>query len=419
MTADAVGLNDRFVTSLRQLGLIATSDVEAAFRAVRRDRFLPHVPLRDVYRDTCIVTKRAGARDLSSASQPALVAAMLAQLDLRPGHRVLEIGAGTGYNAALMAHLVGPAGRVQTIDIEPDVAARAALHLRSAGVRNVKVLAADGGLGCEADAPYDRIVLTVAAADITTAWRDQLAEGGRLLVPLSVRGPQKSIAFVRRGEHLESVSVEDCHFILLRGQFDAGAELTAMQCGPLEIVSDGVCQRDLDDASLATARPEEIRTGIVSGAAEVGGTISCRLALQFRGFCRVSAASQAAQTAWFGGSSRVAAGRTVGVFENGTLCVLLGPVAPGRSLSDSPFELYLRTVGPDRALAGRVLEAVRCWVAAGRPGNAALTVHARPRHLDTDATGPWVLRRPCHTYVFDWTSYKVPVALASPQRSTS
>jgi protein-L-isoaspartate(D-aspartate) O-methyltransferase len=383
--------------------MITTPDIEAAFRAVRRDWFLPHVPVRDVYRDTCIVTKRAGARDLSSASQPALVAAVLAQLDLRPGHRVLEIGAGTGYNAALMAHLVGPAGRVHTIDIEADVAARAALHLRSAAFDNVSVLAADGSLGHAAGAPYDRVVLTVAAADIAPAWRDQLADGGRIVIPLSVRGPQKSIAFVKRGDWLQSAAVEDCHYIMLRGRFDAGTMLATVRSGALEVESDGMTARDVDGLALAAPTGHEIRSGLLTGVSEVGGTIACLLALQFPGFCSV-AVSGPAQTAFFGASSRVVGGRTVGVFENRTLCVLVAPAGVARPLSDSPFELYLRTLGPDRALAGRMLDAVRRWAAAGRPGNAALSVRACPRHLEVAPGDSWVLRRPSHTYYFDWTA---------------
>ena len=95
-------------------------------RTVPRELFLPGVPLEAVYRDAAVVTKVENGVSVSSSSQPAIMALMLRQLDVRPGQRVLEIGAGTGYNAALLRELVGPAGAVDTVDIDPEVAGWAA-----------------------------------------------------------------------------------------------------------------------------------------------------------------------------------------------------------------------------------------------------------------------------------------------------
>src|SRR5581483_5459570 len=115
------------------------------------------------------------------------MAIMLEQLQLKPGLRVLEIGAGTGYNAALMAHIVGETGQVITIDIDEDIVYNARLHLVTAGFERVQVICADGGAGYAHAAPYDRIILTVGASDITPAWRDQMKPNGRLLLPLTLR----------------------------------------------------------------------------------------------------------------------------------------------------------------------------------------------------------------------------------------
>src|SRR2546428_12794983 len=105
-TAEAVG-HQALVDSLKASGCIRTPLVEAAFRAVPRHLFLPGTPLDLVYSDEAIPTKRFDGATVSSSSQPAIMAFMLEQLQLEPGHRVLEVGAGTGYNAALMGHIVG------------------------------------------------------------------------------------------------------------------------------------------------------------------------------------------------------------------------------------------------------------------------------------------------------------------------
>ena len=118
------------VGTLRAAGLLRSARVAAAMEAVPREVFVPGVPLAEVYRPSdAIVTKRVDGVSVSSASAPEVVAVMLEQLDPRPGDRVLEIGAGTGYNAALLAHLVGETGQVVTLDIDADLVEGAREHL--------------------------------------------------------------------------------------------------------------------------------------------------------------------------------------------------------------------------------------------------------------------------------------------------
>jgi protein-L-isoaspartate(D-aspartate) O-methyltransferase len=108
---------------------------------------------------------------------------MLEQADLHPGMRVLEIGSG-GYNAALIAELVGTEGAVTTVDIDPDVVDRARRYLEAAGYSQVTVVLADTANGVPERAPFDRIIVTAGVWDLPSAWADQLAVGGRLVVPL-------------------------------------------------------------------------------------------------------------------------------------------------------------------------------------------------------------------------------------------
>src|SRR5215210_2312005 len=139
-SGDAAALHQALVDQLARAGLIRTPRVEAAFRAVPRHLFLPGLALDKVYSDVAIPTKHLDDVPISSSSQPAIMAIMLEQLGLEPGHRVLEIGAGTGYNAALMAHIVGATGRVITLDIDEDIVDNARRHLAAAGCDQVQVV---------------------------------------------------------------------------------------------------------------------------------------------------------------------------------------------------------------------------------------------------------------------------------------
>src|SRR5579859_10550 len=114
-------LRQEMVKRLKNLGLVRSEPVEEALRSVPRHVFIPRADLRTAYNDQAVVTRWQDGEAISSASAPSIVALMLEMLDLRPGQRVLEIGAGTGYNAALLARIVGERGRVVTIDIDDEI----------------------------------------------------------------------------------------------------------------------------------------------------------------------------------------------------------------------------------------------------------------------------------------------------------
>src|SRR5918999_4098805 len=139
---DAERARTRMVDALREAGRLRSASVEEAFRAVPRHLFLPGLAVAEAYTDEAVAVQFTDGVATSSASQPSMMAIMLEQLDLRPGHRVLEIGAGTGYNAALIARIVGPSGAVTAVDIDEDLVDRAAVHLASARVNSVELVAA-------------------------------------------------------------------------------------------------------------------------------------------------------------------------------------------------------------------------------------------------------------------------------------
>ncbi len=195
------------------------ADVERAMRTVPRDAFLPGLKLENAYTGQAVTIKDNPGKPLplSCASVPSVVAMMLDQLDPRAGDDILEIGAGTGYNAALLAEIVDR-GSVTTVDIDPDVALHARTRLNATGYEHVTVIERDGLLGAPENTPYDRIIATVGVWDIPATWWDQLKDGGRLVLPLRWRGQTRAVALTRHGDRLVSDGMELCGFVPIIGQ---------------------------------------------------------------------------------------------------------------------------------------------------------------------------------------------------------
>ncbi|GAA0574292.1 hypothetical protein GCM10010172_68640 [Paractinoplanes ferrugineus] len=184
-----------FVEQIRQGGVTLSPELAAAFESVPREAFVPDgfqrrdgsrvLPadpdfLSEVYRDDVLVTKMDGPVPTSSSSQPSLMAVMIEALEVRPGQRILEVGAGTGYNAALLASL---GASVTSIDVQEDVAVRARSALARAGVGGVRVERADGYAGRPGER-FDRVVVTVGIAGVSPHWLDQLEPDGFVLAPV-------------------------------------------------------------------------------------------------------------------------------------------------------------------------------------------------------------------------------------------
>lgn len=218
-TTSPESLRDAMITKIKDAGYVLDPDVEGALRSVERHLFVPAASLEDAYANDIVVTKHGvDGQVLSCLSQPSIVALQLGQLGIQSGHRVLEIGAGAGYNAALLAHLAGPDGHVTAIDVDTDIVDQARERLDVAGVGNVDVVLGDGALGHLPGAPFDRIVATVGAYGIPHAWLTQLAPAGRLVVPARIRGSvSRSIAFERDDDGVwRSVDHQMCGFVPLR-----------------------------------------------------------------------------------------------------------------------------------------------------------------------------------------------------------
>jgi protein-L-isoaspartate(D-aspartate) O-methyltransferase len=377
---DASVLHQALVDKLKGEGTIHSAHVEAAFRAIPRHVFLPGVALETVYSDTHVVTKEHERDAISSSSQPTIMALMLELLDLHPGERVLEIGAGTGYNAALMAHIVGEAGHVVTMDIDDDIVEQARALLVAAGHERVHVVCGDGGFGYPSAAPYDKIILTVGTADLAPAWWEQLKLGGRLVVPLGltrldvIRNSQLLIAFDRTDSYLESVVIRYCFFMALRGAF-ATARQGLVPLGPepgLILVASAPV--DVDAIYTAVMGPgHDDVTGVRETPRMLWG-LRLWLALHEPLFCDLYAEGDLAQRGGvplFGGR-RGPYVQAFGLCEEATLCVVMYPPdqlpAPAQPVDpDKAMDLVVRTFGPNRTLTGRLVQQVIAWETAGRP----------------------------------------------------
>ncbi|MFJ2895903.1 methyltransferase domain-containing protein [Streptomyces sp. NPDC087218] len=145
---------------------------------VRRARWL-----RGAYEDGPLATRIRDGELISSSSQPSLMARMLEELDVREGQRVLEVGAGSGYNAALLAHRLGD-DAVTTVDLDPEITESARRHLAAAG-HHPAVVTGDGARGCPGHGPYDRIIATCTLPCVPWAWPEQCVPGARILAPFA------------------------------------------------------------------------------------------------------------------------------------------------------------------------------------------------------------------------------------------
>ncbi len=400
-------------------GYIHSYDVEVAFRTVPRHLFLPYLPLQEVYQDKAIITKLVDGRFVSSSSQPTMMAIMLEQLDLHKGQRVLEIGAGTGYNAALMAHIVGENGHVVTIDIDEDLVENARKNLVAAGFERVQVVCADGGLGFPDGAPYDRIILTVNAGDITPAWHEQLAPEGRILLPLSVRGPQISVAFKRVEHHFESVSVQPCGFVGLRGAFaEQGLQVQlAPEPGMLYLTLGEPHPIDAQAVTQwLTAPTRNAQTHVKLSIQELFYNLHFWLALHEPRFCSLTAQHSAVERdlvpQLFPLLGNIPTYSTVGVLSQHGLSVLkytvdekikLPPMTAGTFPSLPPGRLIVLTFGNDDELTQALVSSVETWDTLGRPSEQKLHIRAyRNEQAIMPATQDVVLKKQWTQFVFSW-----------------
>ncbi len=257
----ALFMRRALVNSLKHKGELDDPRVEAAFMAVPRHAFLPDVTLEQAYADEAVPVKREpDGTVVSSASQPSMMAMMLRQLQLRPGDNVLEIGTGTGYNAAIMQHIVGESGTVTTVEYDPEVAEAARSNLQRIAAGSIRVVTGDGAAGYAPRAAYDRIIATVGLWDIPAAWERQLKPNGIIVAPLWLDAIQVSAAFHPLPDGaLYSKNNLPCGFVRLRGAY-AGPLVTRRVGTGLLLTTSAAAL--LDSAALHLLFSEDAEPGV-------------------------------------------------------------------------------------------------------------------------------------------------------------
>ncbi len=396
-TADPARLREALVTHIDQFGTFRTPEVRAAFNTVPRHLFLPDVDIATAYAARgALVTKRAeDGTAISSASSPNLVAAMLEQLGVRAGSRILEIGAATGINAALLAELTGPAGHVVTIELDEDLAYGARAGLTRAGYPHVEVICGDGALGHADAAPYDRIIVTAGAWDISAAWWDQLAVGGRIVVPLRLHGSglTRSLALdlVEPGR-MVSRSAAVCGFVPMRGAAEQAEQ-------HIRLAEDAVLRVDADDlpdeAALTVAlqhRAVERSTGIQVRHVEPVEHLDLWLATNAAAsFGRVSMGAAALTHGLAKPAPRWAG---AAIYDGGTLAYLVT-----RPHGDDADEIVTVAHGPESAkLIDQMADLLSQW-SRDRPAQPTISAY----RTDPGATeGTSVVHRPETHLTITW-----------------
>ncbi len=164
---------------LVQWGYLTNPEIIAAFKKVPRHEFMP-----PNVRGYAHVDQPMPIGQGQTISAPSMVAIMLEALDLKKGQKVLEIGAGSGYNVALIAEIVGDGGKIITVERVPELAEFGRKNLEKTGYGWVNVVVGDGTCGYEKEAPYDRILVTACAPELPKPLIEQLKEGGKLGAPI-------------------------------------------------------------------------------------------------------------------------------------------------------------------------------------------------------------------------------------------
>ncbi|MFJ5546760.1 methyltransferase, FxLD system [Streptomyces sp. NPDC093225] len=363
--AAAVRMREQLVRDLTEAGWTDTPELQRAFTVVPRHAFLPEQSLASAYANEAVATvfDEDTGRSMSSVSQPEMQAVMLRRAGLRPGDNVLEIGGG-GYNASLIAELVGPAGSVVCVEIDPYVHARTERFLAETGYADrVRAILGDGTHGAPGhlipENGFDAILITVASNDVPWRWTEQLAEGGHLVVPLRIGGFTRAVGLRKQGPVLVSTAISPCGFVPMQGAGrwdetpvpigDTGYGIRWEDTPPAPL--DGL-DRALAEGGL------ELWTGVTVHGDESFEDLQLWLATSLSGFCRMEGDPDRPGPVRLpkrSGAAAIVLGRSLA-------CLMTERREHDEPNGTSTWEFGVQGFGPDgKAAADTLAAAVRAW----------------------------------------------------------
>ncbi|TFF88378.1 MAG: protein-L-isoaspartate(D-aspartate) O-methyltransferase [Promethearchaeota archaeon] len=216
MAPDFEKKRKKLVEKLKDQDIVKNKAVIEAMLKVPRERFIPEEAKSSAYIDTPL-----SIGENQTISAPHMVAMMLEILDLKNGDRVLEVGTGSGYHAALCAELVSPGGHIYTIERHENLAEKAEKNLREGGYQNVTVIHGDGTLGYPEEAPYDKVLVTAASPNkIPQPLKDQLKIGGVMCIPAGTKGFAQNLYTIKKVDEgkYETERITGVRFVPLIGK---------------------------------------------------------------------------------------------------------------------------------------------------------------------------------------------------------
>ena len=206
--------NEKLIEYIKSLKYLKSKQIEDALRKIPRDLFVPKDIIHLAYRDTPLSIGRN-----QTISQPSTVVAMTEALDVKKGQKILEIGTGSGWQAAILSYLVGEKGFVYTVEVIKELAEFAEKNIKKFGIKNIKVLVKDGSLGLKEEAPFDRIIVTAAAPDVPKPYLDQLKVNGIIVIPVGNLYLQEMLIVKKLKNKVEKKSIGNFMFVPLVGRY--------------------------------------------------------------------------------------------------------------------------------------------------------------------------------------------------------
>jgi protein-L-isoaspartate(D-aspartate) O-methyltransferase len=301
----------------------------------------------------------------STISQPSFVLRMLDMLQLQPGHTVFELGAGSGWNAALMGYLVGPTGHVYSLEIIPEVAQRARDTIAALGIKNVHIIAADGGEGYAGGAPYDRMIFTAGTYDLPHHFYTQMKNGGLFLAVMKNAGGGDHLFLLRKtADHFEALASMPCGFVQLTGQY----QLSSLEPIPVETLPEWRTLQQQEFSKMPFWWGGKGKEGIVRRTHGIRSFLGITEP-SFRAFKTTKTEERSREEHYFG------------LWDHAQRSLVLA--------KDDWLMAYGSAVAKER-----LLHKVRQWVDLGMPSAASFTLQVYPRDVPLSASEQqWLVTR--------------------------